>query len=319
VSTVPGLDVSYWQAEVDWPAVRSAGVKFVFIKATEGVGYTDSTFADNWEGAKASGILRGAYCFFHPNQDARQQADRFVRTIRDREDDGELPCSIDLEVTDGVSNRKIIVGVKTWLDEVEQLLGRRPMIYSGVSFLETSLTEQGEPPEWAQGFDLWLGWFPRKYVQGMTPLMPRGWHKWKFWQYSGEGRISGIQPQVDLDIFNGTAEELIAFARAGAPETTLRTHVVAQGDTAVSIANKYRISVNELVNANPQLMRVGDKLTIPDQPAIPGTPWKTHTVRAGDTLYGIAMKYGTTISALLAQNKISNPDLIQVGQVITLA
>ena len=78
MNTVPGLDVSYWQAEIDWQAVRATGVRFVFIKATEGVGYTDSTFAGNWEGAGANGLLRGAYCFFHPNQDAEQQADRFV-------------------------------------------------------------------------------------------------------------------------------------------------------------------------------------------------------------------------------------------------
>jgi lysozyme len=319
VSTVPGLDVSYWQAEVDWQAVRATGVKFAFIKATEGVGYTDSTFVANWQGARASGFLRGAYCFFHPNQDARQQAERFVRTIREREDDGELPCSIDLEVTDGVPNKKIIAGVKTWLDEVEQLLGRRPMIYSGVSFLETSFTEQGKPPGWAQDFALWLGWFPRKYVPGMSPLMPRGWPKWTFWQYSGKGRISGIGPQVDLDVFNGTVENLHAFARAEMPPTTSKVHVVVPGDTAVSIANTYLISVGELVDANPHLIQVGDRIIIPDQPSLPTTPVRTHTVKAGDTLYGIAMKYGTTIAALVARNKISNPHLIEVGQVLILA
>jgi lysozyme len=174
VNAVPGLDVSYWQTEVDWQAVRAAGAQFVFIKATEGVGYTDSTFAKKWAGAKAAGLLRGAYCFFHPNQDAAQQADRFVSALREQGDDGELPGSIDLEVTDGVPNRKIILGVKTWLDSVEQRLGRRPLIYSGVSFLELSLTEQGQPPAWAADYALWLGWF-RDMLAEHESLMPRGW------------------------------------------------------------------------------------------------------------------------------------------------
>jgi lysozyme len=319
VSTVPGLDVSYWQAEVDWKRVHTAGVQFVFIKATEGVAYTDSTFVDNWEGAGANGLLRGAYCFFHPNQDARQQAERFVRTIRDQADDGELPCSIDLEVTDGVSNKKTISGVKTWLEEVEQRLGRRPLIYSGVSFLETNFTEQGQPPAWTRDFALWLGWFPKKYVSGMSPLMPRGWPTWTFWQHSGKGRVSGIEAPVDLDVFNGTTEQLMEFAEAQAPVAVSKTHVVSTGETAGSIAGKYLISVSELMAANPQLLKVGDTLTIPGQIATPTTPLRIHTVKAGDTLYGIATKYGTTTAALVARNNISNPDLIQPGQVIVLA
>jgi lysozyme len=319
VNTVPGLDVSFWQEDINWQAVRSAGARFVFIKATEGVGYTDSTFPRNWEGAGAVGLLRGAYCFFHPNQDAREQAERFVAVVKEQDDDGELPCSIDLEVTDGVSNKKIISGVKLWLDTVERGLGRRPMIYSGVSFLDSSFVEQGQPPAWAEDYPLWLGWFPRKYVQGMSPLMPRAWSSWKFWQYSGKGRISGIQGDVDLDLFNGSAEELMAFAGKNAPTTVTLVHVVAAAETLHSIAERYQITISELVRANPQLLSVGSKLSIPGQIAPPVTPARTHTVKSGDTLFAIAQKYGTTIAALVARNRISNPDLIHVGQVLYLA
>lgn len=317
--TVPGLDVSYWQAEIDWKRVRATGVRFAFIKATEGIAYTDSTFEANWKGAGANGLLRGAYCFFHPNQDARQQAARFLRTIRDQGSDPELPCSIDLEVTDAIPNKKIISGVKVWLEEVTQGLGRRPMIYSGVAFLETHFAENGGPPDWTQDYPLWLGWFPRKYVPGMSPLMPKGWSTWTFWQYSGKGRLSGIDVPVDLDVFNGTAEQLSALASAGAPTTISKSHVVAAGETAHSIADKYSISVNELMAANPQLIRVGDKLTIPDQIALPTVPRQTYTVKLGDTLHAIAEKHGTTIAALVARNRIADPDVIHVGQVIVVA
>jgi GH25 family lysozyme M1 (1,4-beta-N-acetylmuramidase) len=319
VTTVPGLDVSYWQADINWQAVRAAGARFVFIKATEGVGYTDSTFPGNWEGAGSVGLLRGAYCFFHPNQDARQQAERFVEVVKGRDDDGELPCSLDLEVTDGVANKKVIAGVKTWLDVAEQGLGRRPLIYSGVSFLESGFVEQGRPPEWAEDYPLWLGWFPKKYVAGMSPLMPRGWSSWTFWQYSGKGRINGIQGDVDLDLFNGGMEELLAYAGNNAPATVAVTHVAAAGETLYSIADKYQISISELVNANPKLLTVGQKLTIPGQVAPPTAPSRTHVVKAGDTLYAIASKYGTTIAALVARNRIVDPNVIRVGQVLYLA
>ncbi|HEY5984413.1 MAG TPA: GH25 family lysozyme [Anaerolineales bacterium] len=316
---MPGLDVSIWQAEIDWKRVRAAGVRFALIKATEGVAYTDSTFVHNWRGAGANGILRGAYCFFHPNQDARQQAEKFVRTVREQGGEPELPSAIDLEVTDGVPAKRIIAGVKVWLDEVEQRLGRRPLIYSGVDFLDTSFTEQGKPPAWAAAYPLWLGWFPRKYAPGMAPLMPKGWSAWRFWQYSGKGRVDGIDAAVDLDLFNGTADELAAFAKAPAPVSVPTTHVVAAGETAESIANKYLISVAELLSANPQLIKAGDKLSIPGHVPAPGLPLRTHTVKQGDTLYGIAQKYGTTIATLVTRNQLTNPDVIHVGQVLVLS
>lgn len=322
MTTVPGIDVSYWQSEVDWPSVRASGQRFAFLKAMEGLSFTDPTFEDNWYGAKTVDLLRGAYSFFHPNQDPKQQADRFIQTMRNLNDGGELPCSIDLEVTDGISNQKILAGVKIWLDEVEQALGRKAMIYSGLSFLETSLTEAaGSPPAWTQEHALWLGWFPGHYIPGMSPLMPRGWSTWTFWQYSGKGRVGGIGVSVDQDLFNGTVEELYRFAGLQAPSPTLKTYVVVAGDSFQSIAGKYGVSVAELVGSNPQLLRIGERLTIPGQvrdPVPPPEPPQTYTVQAGDTLYAIANEFGTTISALVARNKISDPNAIQVGQVLVI-
>ena len=77
---VEGLDVSAYQKKIDWKKV--AGSKdFVFIKATEGSGLVDKAFASNWEGARAAGLLRGAYHFFHPGIDAIEQADLFLTKV----------------------------------------------------------------------------------------------------------------------------------------------------------------------------------------------------------------------------------------------
>jgi lysozyme len=322
VTTVPGIDVSYWQAEIDWSSVSLTDRRFAFIKATEGLSYSDPTFAGNWKGAGDAGLLRGAYAFFHPNQDAKAQAKRFVEIVRSQNDPGELPCSVDLEVTDGLPSKKIISGVKTWLDEVEQALGRQPMIYSGVAFLEANFVENGTAPAWVQDYQLWLGWFPSQYRAGMSPLMPRGWSNWAFWQYSGKGVVKGIPAPVDLDFFNGTLEELLKLATAPKQEPMQVTYVAVAGDTFRSIASKYAVSVETLVNANPQVLRVGDRLTIPSapqDPASPPVPAQTYIVKMGDTLYGIAKKFGTSAAKLAASNKISNPNMIQVGQTLIIA
>lgn len=327
MSTVPGIDVSYWQSGIDWPKVRATGQRFAFIKATEGETYTDPTFEEHWTGAKTSGLLRGAYCLFHPQQDAKKQADRFTGALQALNDNGEMPPIIDLEVADGVAKDKIISKAKDWLDQVEQTIGRRPIIYSGVAFLEINFSELGGgPPDWTKNYPFWLGWFPNQYTPGMIPLMPRGWFTWKFWQYSDKGSVNGINTKVNLDLFNGTLEELYAFAGVQPPDQTPKIHVVAAGDSFESIANKYGVTVRELVSANPQLLKIGDKLTVPVPVAIPGegggTPPppapRTYTVKPGDTLYSIAIKFGTTVPALVAANNIANPNLIQIGQVLVI-
>ncbi len=320
MTTVPGIDVSYWQAGIDWPKVRATGQRFAFVKTTEGESYTDPTFEDNWKGAKAGGLLRGAYCFFHPSQDAKKQADRFLSVLQAAKDPGELPCVLDLEVNDGIVKDRIISKAKAWLDQVEQAFGRKPIIYSGVSYLETNFSEVGGgPPAWTRDYALWLGWFPTQYTPGMSPLMPRGWFKWVFWQYSGKASVNGINTAVNLDLFNGTLDELYRFAGVPTPDQTPRTHTVAAGDSFESVANKYGVTLRELVAANPQLLKIGDRLTVPVPIEVPpAEPKQTYTVKRGDTLYAIAIKFGTTVPALVAENNIADPNLIQVGQVLTI-
>lgn len=328
MATVSGIDVSYWNAGIDWPKVRAAGQRFVFVKATEGDYYRDTTFDDNWLGAKSAGLLRGAYHFFRCNVDAKKQADYYINYVKSMQDSGELPPVLDLETHDGQKKEKIITAAKIWLDRVEAAFDRKPIIYSGQYFLQDYLSEAGGgPPAWARDYPLWLAQYPNNYVEGSQPFLPRGWFKWTFWQYSDKGRINGINDKVDLNVFNGTLEELYDFANAKVftdqPHAPQK-HKIAAGDSFESIANRYGVTVRELVSANPQLLRTGDALTIPMPIAIPAEgssgsgSTRTHTVKSGDTLYALAVKYGTTVAALATANNLSDPNNIRAGQVLVI-
>ncbi|NJC96227.1 MAG: hypothetical protein C3F07_05190 [Anaerolineales bacterium] len=338
MATVPGIDVSYWNSGIDWPKVRATGQRFVFIKATEGDYYADPTFDDNWVGAKSAGLLRGAYHFFRANVDPKRQAKKFIDSVKSMKDNGELPSVLDLETHDGQAKDRIIARAKTWLDEVENAFGKKPIIYSGQYFLQDYFSEAGGgPPGWAKDYPLWLAQYPNVYVEGSQPYLPRGWFKWTFWQYSEKGRLNGINASVDLNVFNGTLEELYKFAGAKittGPDKKEKTHKVKAGDTFESIANAYGVTVRELVSANPQLLRTGDSLTVPVAVAIPNedgdssgspggggsssTPARTYTVKSGDTLYAIAVKFNTTVAAIAAENNIKNVNRISVGQVLRI-
>jgi len=326
MATVPGIDVSYWNAGIDWPKVRATGQHYIFAKATEGDSYADPTFDDNWRGAKTVGLLRGTYHFFHCNIDPKKQANKFMDYVKSMNDNGELPPVLDLETNDGQPREKIIPRVKTWLDLVEAAFNRKPMIYSRAIFLQDFLSEVGGgPPSWAKDYPLWLAQYPNVYVEGSQPTLPRGWYNWTFWQYSQTGRVNGINAKVDLDVFNGSLEELYKFAGVDLGTGKPQKHTVVAGDSFESIANKYGLTLRELINANPQLLKTGDQLTIPlgngngsGSDGGGSSSARTYTVKAGDTLYAIAVKFGTTVAAIASANNIANPNQISVGQVLII-
>src|SRR4029079_18299895 len=81
-SVVYGVDVSGYQgSSINWNSVKAAGKQFAVAKATEGTGFTDSSFAHHWPGMRARRGMRGAYHFFRPSIDGAAQADHFVDVI----------------------------------------------------------------------------------------------------------------------------------------------------------------------------------------------------------------------------------------------
>jgi len=108
--------------------------------------------------------------------------------------------------------------------------------------------------------------------------------------------------------------------------TTGTTYTVKAGDTLYAIALRYGVTVQQIVTANnitnANLISIGQILTIPGTgtPTTPTTPTTgtSYTVKAGDTLYAIALRYGVTITQLVNANGIANPNLIRVGQVLII-
>ncbi len=357
MASVFGLDISGYTAINDWSAVASQGVKFVFVKASEN-GYTDSMFAQHWQNAKNAGILRGAYHFFHPEADAAHQAEVFIAAVG--ADKGELPPVVDLEsvYVNGLAiglpaGNAMVSVVKTWLDSVEAAFGRKPMIYSSYTFINS----QRISAPWLINYPLWLAQYP--YQPGTTqeyqspqmtptpsqymPQQPSGFQPWTFWQYSSKGQMNGFGPGqlLDFNYFNGSMDDLNKFAGSTGtssssssstpPSTT--TYTVQAGDTLASIAQKLNVDLTQLTTLNnAALIQVGEVLKVPasssSTPAPAGTsgggtpppaqPRAMYTVKAGDTLYAIATRYGTTVQVIAAANNISNPNLISVGQVLKI-
>jgi len=204
-----GIDVSRWQTNVDWASVQAAGMAFAFCKATQGVQVVDKFFAQNWAGIKKAGLARGAYHFYDPMLDPAQQAQLFLRTVK--LEPGDLPPVLDVEQAGTASNDALIRGTKTWLDAVEQATGRKSIIYTRASFWNERLrSSSGQYPEWAKDYKLWTA----HYTSAPNPLVPRGWTAWTFWQFTESGTVNGVAGKVDMNRYNGTADDLRAWLQS---------------------------------------------------------------------------------------------------------
>lgn len=104
-------------------------------------------------------------------------------------------------------------------------------------------------------------------------------------------------------------------------------YTVKSGDTLYSIAQHYNVSLNDLIRVNPQIMNpyvltIGQSICVPGVMPLP-TPvnciGKVYTVHQGDTLFGIAQRFGVSYQSLIQANpQIVNPNLLFIGQSICI-
>ncbi len=202
---IPGVDVSHYQAVVDWTAVAAGGERFGFAKASEGASVPDQYFLDNWNGMKAAGILRGAYHFFHPSADPQAQANNFLNRLAAANGGspllapGDLPAALDIEVTDGASAATLLAGAGAWLAAVEAATGKHPIVYTYPSFWKSTLGNPGA----LSNYPLWIA-----HLNVAAPIVPGGWQSWVFWQFDKQPVAGVPAPVTDLDAFNGTYDSL---------------------------------------------------------------------------------------------------------------
>lgn len=201
-----GIDVSHWQGYIDWNIVKSDGISFAFIKATEGVDYQDPKFSQNLKGAKEAGILAGAYHFCTPStvEDALSEAGHFINVVNNIGgfDLLDLPPVIDIEKNQGLGKKEISQIVSAWVQKVKMEAGVQPVIYSYSYFIREYLDEG------LGGVPLWLAHYDSK-----LPSSCSGWKRWLFLQFTDRGQVRGISGNVDLNVFSGDTGGLVLLNR----------------------------------------------------------------------------------------------------------
>ncbi|MEM6988900.1 MAG: glycoside hydrolase family 25 protein [Myxococcota bacterium] len=226
--SIQGIDVSHHQGEVDFAAVAKAGFSFAYVKATEGTGYTDPKFRENWRKLRdlEGTIHRGAYHFARPDsvgteKDGELEARDFALAIRKvgGAGPGMLPPALDFEKYSENTPEQNRPWVAAFVRVMEEEFGRPPVIYTGRNIWRYEL---GNADDFID-CPLWLVRYSKRGAQGMTAVAERShqplrWPRWTFWQWSGGGKfnhhgpVDGVNGDCDVNLFNGTKVELDALA-----------------------------------------------------------------------------------------------------------
>lgn len=211
--SILGIDISKWQGDVNWQLVYAQGKIFAYVKATEGMTYTDPFFTKNIEEGVQAGVIMGAYHFARPdNNTAIEDATNYLNQANICIGNNFLPPVLDLEnpnsttdITTLLTSSELSNWVVLWCEKVEMETGIQPIIYTNsyiAKYLENKISQYG----------LWIA---KPGTPPNTPPNDLGiWDDWNIKQYSWEGSVLGINGNVDLNIFNGDIEDFKDFIQS---------------------------------------------------------------------------------------------------------
>ena len=320
--SIKGLDVSKFQGEVDWTRVKAAGYKFAMLRAGYGFNTVDEQFRRNASECNRIGLPIGVYwfCYATSPSSAVREADGCLNTIAGYR--LEYPVCYDIEqaTVDYASGEGVTITpdlakqlVQSFCNHIEEK-GYFAMFYSNKNFLDQYLGN-----DLAKRYSLWYARYTDTF-DGTDCDM---------WQYTSQGSVPGISGNTDLDlsyvdfpsvIRNAGLNHLSGDAQSPSPSPSndYITYVIQPGDTLSGIAARYGTTVSELsrINgiSNPDRIYAGNTIRVPES----GSSYQNYTVRPGDTLSAIALKFGTTVSAIAKLNGISDPDRIYAGTTLRI-
>ncbi len=243
-----GVDVSHYQPLVEWDKLFAQGVSFAIIKASQGVALLDDSFLKNSAGAKASGMVTGAYHWHDPTYKMSAQVSLFMRATKNS---GVSFLCVDVEQWWGdwdkwflwrkgtgpkppvLSPTLISESARSFAYEVYRASGLPTLLYSRNSFVASYAVGI---KNWSSNYDTWVAQYPYNSKPLFTldsfnvfraihipnqldPILLPGNDTWRFWQITGDKfsipgvwQYKGKLSNLDINLYHGSRQELYDWA-----------------------------------------------------------------------------------------------------------
>ena len=212
-----GVDLSRHNGTVDFNTMANAGVKYAWIKCTEGTTHVNPGYELKFQQAREAGIQVGGYHFSRPDtypslQDATDESLNFLGALsKVGFYKGDLLPVLDVEAGLKTDDKYNVEWTLKWLFSVEKSLGVRPIIYTGKWAYDLYL-RNGDPDhlEELKTYPLWIA----SYNSGVEPeRMASLWSEWDVWQWTGSGAVPGVVGKCDINWSAGGVLPSLTYQR----------------------------------------------------------------------------------------------------------
>lgn len=189
-SHVHGIDLSHYQGNVFWETVGdNSKMAYVYLKATEGGTNVDSKYKQNIDLAHRYGLKVGSYHFYRARIPQKTQLENFMAQCRPGDQD--LLPMIDVETKSGLETEEFCDSLFKFLHLVEKAYRQKPLIYTGANFYDHYLLGK------LDSYKLMIAQYTKR-----EPVLKDG-RDFEMWQYTGKGKLNGINGYVDKSRFMG--------------------------------------------------------------------------------------------------------------------
>ena len=346
------IDVSHHNAEQGLPlsfyqTMKAGGINSVVVKVSEGQTYVDPAASVNVANAKQAGMIVNAYHYAHftSNSQAKSEAKWFDKKLKlvgfDKQKDGYVVVDVEDGSLESVGSSNLTKYTNTFISTMKSLGYSKVDLYTGSSFYNTYL----KPGQLAVDKP-WLARYPLYPETGQpTPVWYNG--QKGAWQWSSTYKFAGIPGYFDVSqdyagkytnvakVDNATntgvvkkigSLSLVDYLKSKGKSATFsaRAKLAKQygitNYTGTAAQNLALLSKLKSGVKPAKVNTTSSKLTTSSSAAkSTSTTVKTYTVKRGDTLSGIAAKYGTSVATLQKLNGISNPNKIYAGQKLKIS
>lgn len=298
-----GIDVSDYQGTINWEIVKDQ-IDFAILKLGN-IGdntkfWVGDFFERNYNECKRLGIPIGVYVYCYSNEigNAEQAAKKVIEYLKGRS--LELPIYIDMEDKEiKPEGKEKLTHIAVTFNTLVEKAGYWAGVYANKDWFDNYLDKS----ILSEKYTCWVAQYASKCTLNMKNI--------DIWQNSSSGEIKGISGNVDT---NYMYRNLISEINGSKPKSNVKEetqNTVSIVDLANDvIKGKYGDGEARRINLGSLYDEVQAKVN-----EILGYKKETiYVVQPGDTLSGIAAKFGTTYQEIAAKNGIANPNLIYPNQ-----